>query len=370
MVFDKQNQNGTPESVPMLAETVQAVYRCTRAPSWLRAALRTRFKAFCSTALSREAERIKAEAEELMAGRQDLVQDVQSQLVETMQLVQRGRAQQQVTSELLADTFTAEGQAKEAINTAEHTLSEAKETLTILEGFDKQVQESREEAKDALGRVGEIEQLIREAEDRTDEAEAALTGAEEDAKSARDIAKDAQDTADEASEQAGQVRRKADVTKEEASSLKDRADLLASQVAGTEARVATYEVQVEADQEQVLEAQEKANQAKGKADEASARVHEAYETVQEILDLLERSTDLDPAQLDALDRRLQEAWQTYYQSGIETTVSEFSEALNWQQRQISLYEEEIRRLQIEVRNIEEIKISLPVGCYSQTKLEP
>lgn len=87
-----------------------------------------------ATSLASEAERIKAEAEELMEGREELIQDVEFQLVETTQLVERGRAQQQVTSELLADTFTAEGQAKDAIKTAEKTLSEAKETLTILEG--------------------------------------------------------------------------------------------------------------------------------------------------------------------------------------------------------------------------------------------
>lgn len=323
-----------------------------------------------ATTLSQEADQIKAEAERLIGSRQDLVVDVQAQLEETRELVERGREQQQITAELLADTFTAEGQAKDAIKTAEKTLSEAQETLTILEGFDKLVQESREEAKDALGRVDVIQRLIDEAEERTDEAEAALTGAEEDAKNARDIALQAQETANEASEEAGEVRLKADATKAEAIALKDTADELASRVAGTEARVADYELRVESDKQQVLEAQEKANQAKGRADDASARVHQAYETVQEILDLLERSTDLDPSQLDALERRLNEAWQTYHQSGIETTVSEFTEARNWQRRQISVYEEEIRRLQIEVRNIEEIKISLPDGCYSRIKLEP
>lgn len=69
-----------------------------------------------------------------MGGQQELMQDVEVQLKETTLLVERGRAQQQITAELLADTFTAEGQAKDAIKTAEKTLTEAKETLTILEG--------------------------------------------------------------------------------------------------------------------------------------------------------------------------------------------------------------------------------------------
>ena len=60
--------------------------------------------------------------------------DVEAQLEETKELVERGREQQQITAELLADTFTAKEQAKDAIKTAEKTLSEAKETLTTLEG--------------------------------------------------------------------------------------------------------------------------------------------------------------------------------------------------------------------------------------------
>ncbi|XP_071512701.1 laminin subunit gamma-1 isoform X2 [Panulirus ornatus] len=317
-----------------------------------------------------EAERLKAETQVLMDDRSSLIIDVEAQLEETSDLVRRGWAQQQITSELLADTFTAEGQAKDAIKKAERTLREAKETLTALEDFDKQVQESRDEAEDALNRVAEIEKLIQEAEDSTRDAEDALTGAESDARDARDIAKEAQQTASDASKQAGNVRVKADATKVEASSLKDEADHLASRVAETDSRVTTYESQAEQDHLQVMEAQEKANQAKDRADNASARVHEAYEVVQEILGLLERAPDLDPEQLDLLEERLEEARQTYYQSGVEASVTELTEARSWQERQISLYEEEIKRLQIEVINIEEIKISLPEECYSQTKLEP
>lgn len=69
-----------------------------------------------------------------MDDRSNLIVDVEAQLEETSDLVSRGWSQQQITSELLADTFTAEGQAKEAIKKAERTLTEAKETLTALEG--------------------------------------------------------------------------------------------------------------------------------------------------------------------------------------------------------------------------------------------
>ena len=92
--------------------------------------------------------------------------------------------------------------------------------------------------------------------------------------------------------------------------------------------------------------------------------------VAEILQLLNQAPDLDPALLQSLEQRLDAASNAYSISGIESSLSQLTEARTWQQKQIRSYVEEIRLLQIEVRNIEEIKISLPNGCYRQTKLEP
>ncbi|CAL4069011.1 unnamed protein product [Meganyctiphanes norvegica] len=320
--------------------------------------------------IQEEATRIKEETEALVNGRVQLINDIEIQVNETTELVKRGWQQQQITSELLADTFTAQGKAEDAVKTAEQTLSEAKETLKILQQFDAQVQRSRGKAEAALNRVDEIERLIKDAEDRTRNAEDALMGAESDAKNAKDIAQDAQDTASDASKKAGDLRGEADATKVEASQLKDEADNLEGPVIETDRRVSVHEEQVEQDRQLVLQSQKKANEAKDRADQASARVREAYDIVEEILQILEQSTKLDPEELTRLERRLEMAWNTYQQSGIETTVTQLAESRIWQDDRIVIYTEEIRRLKIEVENIREIKISLPDGCYSQTKLEP
>ena len=81
-------------------------------------------------------------------------------------------------------------------------------------------------------------------------------------------------------------------------------------------------------------------------------------------------SDLDPAMLDALEQRLDAAANEYAISGIETSVEQLTQARTWQQKRITSYKEEIRQLQLEVANIYEIKMSLPDGCYRQTKLEP
>ncbi len=62
------------------------------------------------------------------------------------------------------------------------------------------MQQSKDDAEEALKKIPEIEARIEEAEDKTREAQDNLAGAEQDAKMARDIATDAEDIAKMASD--------------------------------------------------------------------------------------------------------------------------------------------------------------------------
>ncbi|KAB7502509.1 Laminin subunit gamma-1 [Armadillidium nasatum] len=260
--------------------------------------------------IEEEAQRLKDEIEKLMNDRQDLFLDLQSQLTRTEDLIRKGQTQEQKTADLLTS-----------------------------------------------------------AESLTHEAQGALRGAESDAKGARDIAQTAKETAESASKEAGEVRTEADSTKGKASFLKDEADAVAVRVAETESRVEEFEEQARKDREMVFDSQEKANKAKSKAEMASERVTEANELVTEILGFLNEAVKLDTRDLDLLERRLDEAYKKYEASNIERSTIELESARSWQQRQISLYEEELRLLRIEVDNIQEIKESLPDGCFRQSRIE-
>ncbi|KAF2367040.1 Laminin IV [Trinorchestia longiramus] len=314
--------------------------------------------------------RIKAELDALSAEHSSLLLDIGIEIEGAKELLARGIEEQQITSELLAEVFGNKQKAEEAVQKADKTLEEAQNTLMTLEEFDKQVQSSKIAADDALGRIAEIERLIDTAETQTQEASNALSGAEADARHAKDIAKQAQDTAEEASKEAGEVRARSDSTRLEASELKLQAESLSDAVEDAEQRLKGHENKAKEDNDLVMQAQEQANTAKTRADTASQKVQEAQEMVEEILQLLNQVTDLDSDALDALERRLDAAENAYAVSGIEASVNQLSAARTWQQKQIISYMEEIRLLQLEVRNIYEIKVSLPDGCFRQTKLEP
>ena len=79
-----------------------------------------------------------------------------------------------------------------AVTAGDQTLEDARKTLETLQGFDRSVQESRDEAQKALQQVDAITQQIAEAERKTTDARDALQGAEANADDARDIATDAE----------------------------------------------------------------------------------------------------------------------------------------------------------------------------------
>lgn len=66
------------------------------------------------------------------------------------------------------------------------------ETIFHFSAFDKQVQDSKDLAQEALAKVPEIRRLIIEAENKTKDAQHALAGAEQTAQYARDKAQEAQ----------------------------------------------------------------------------------------------------------------------------------------------------------------------------------
>lgn len=171
---------------------------------------------------SEEAQRIKAEADQLTAENSNMLDEVSDQIIGAGDVLAKGVAQQQIADELLADADVALGRSQEAVSLGDKTLQEAQKTLETLEGifigwyirkqntlngivwsisigFDSLVQESKEKARDALGQVGEIKNLIEQAEERTREAQNALAGAESDARVARDSANQAQEHAEQAS---------------------------------------------------------------------------------------------------------------------------------------------------------------------------
>ncbi|XP_059472124.1 laminin subunit gamma-1 isoform X2 [Neocloeon triangulifer] len=318
-----------------------------------------------------EARKLKSEADKVLADHGDLLGDLAEQSANLKELLRLAQEQQQTVDELLADVDNADSEAQEAVKLGDKTLAEAQETLKTLQEFDKDVQKSKDKAQEALDKIDEIEEMIQKARVTTEQAAVALTDAEDHAKAAKDAAFEAQnDYAAKASDEADEIRNSADATRKKAEGLRDAADKLSSQVATTGGKVQQLELQANTDETLTNEAKEKVGQAKSNSAEASKRVEKALQEVEDIMKELQDVTDIDEDQLNILEKKLAAAEKEFQDANLDQRMEELKMLKNQQTQWIKDYSEEVARLRIEVDNIDEIRKSLPDGCWKRVKLEP
>ncbi|XP_039287282.1 laminin subunit gamma-1 [Nilaparvata lugens] len=323
--------------------------------------------------LSAEAKAMQAKGAQLMDNYRGVLDDVETQLSGADAILDSATRQQQSCDDLLADADAAKALAEDAVTLGNKTLTEAEQTLKTLQDFDNKIQESKDKATEALQQIPEIVSLIKEAEKKTTNAQEALAGAENNARSANAIAQDAQTKyAEQASKEADEIRKSAEVTKNEAGKLRDEADALASRVVVTATKVNDLEEQAKNDGRLTKLAKEKVGQANASAFDALERVQNALEDVNNVIKDLKDLVDVDADALDRLEEKLARAEHEFMAVDLDKKLAELDEARIAQTQFLKDYEEELKRLKVEVDNIEEIDKALPNKdrCFKRTRLEP
>uniref|UniRef100_T1IVA6 Laminin subunit gamma-1 n=1 Tax=Strigamia maritima TaxID=126957 RepID=T1IVA6_STRMM len=320
--------------------------------------------------ITEEAKAIQDEADKLLEKNRDKINQLKREMDEAEELLAKGEEQQQITDGLLAQVHNALEVAKEAVKDGDETLKKANETLQLLLKFDTTVQASKLQAKEALSKIPEIQELIRQAEKKTQKAKGSLTGAQTDAAGALEIALEALRIAEQASKDATKIRKEAEETKQKANLLRDLAEELAKKVAETTEQLQALHEQADSDKTLAAKALEGANEAKQNAEHASRKVKDSLTAVNEILNILAKADDIDTNQLNELERKLKAAEMELETSGIEQRMKELEEAKLLQAKWVRDYEEEVKKLRIEVKNIQTISESLPDKCYKRVQLEP
>lgn len=104
--------------------------------------------------------------------------------------------------------------------------------------------------------------------------------------------------------------------------------------------------------------------------EASKKVHEILQDVQAIMTEIQGLPDVDEALLDRLEGDLRIAEQKVAEANLDKILEDLQKKQREQNALIDSYNDEIMRLQKEVKNIENIANALPDGCFKKVTLEP
>ncbi|XP_016001055.2 laminin subunit gamma-1 [Rousettus aegyptiacus] len=329
-----------------------------------------------SEALENEANKIKKEAEDLdrlidqkLKDYEDLREDMRGKELEVKNLLEKGKTEQQTADQLLARADAAKALAEEAAKKGRNTLQEANDILNNLKDFDRRVNDNKTAAEEALKRIPAINQTIVEANEKTKEARQALGNAAADATEAKAKAHEAEKIASAVQQNATSTKAEAERTFAEVTDLDNEVNSMLKQL--QEAEKELRKKQDDADQDMMM-----AGMASQAAQEAEINARKAKNSVTSLLglinDLLEQLGQLDTVDLNKLNEiegTLNKAKDEMKVSDLDRKVSDLENEARKQEAAIMDYNRDIEEIMKDIRNLEDIRKTLPSGCFNTPSIE-
>ncbi|KAF5279078.1 hypothetical protein FQA39_LY05756 [Lamprigera yunnana] len=292
-----------------------------------------------------EAKRILNETDILFVKSEMLLNEVGEQVLTAEDLLNRGVDQMDVTTDLLSDIDLAKAQAERAIVLAKDILNEAAGTYETVSHFDKQVKESQAAARQALGRIPEIQLIMRKAVNKTLIAELSLNDSKDNADQALATAVQANELANKASQTAQKIRNEAEFLHQNATNLKREAGFMSDRVGNTESEFEKLFAQTLSNETLINEAKDKIGRA---------------ETIMKNLQGLPK---LDDGELNRLEEELMKAERKVHEANLDTMIEKLQKEHKEQNQLVEYYTAEVEWLKKEVANVREIANALPDGCF-------
>ncbi|KAM4023143.1 laminin subunit gamma-1 [Anomaloglossus baeobatrachus] len=327
-------------------------------------------------ALQNEAGKIQKEAQDLdllidqkLKDYEDLREDMRNREMEVKQLLDKGKSEQQTADQLLARADAAKAQAEEAAKKGRATLQEANDILTNLRDFDKRVNDNKTAAEAALRRIPAITQIIAEANNKTRQAESALGNANADARGAKSKAEEAEKIANTVQKNAAAAKDDADKTFKDVTALDGELQDMLRQLQDAENQL--NKKQTEADQDMMMAsmATQAAQEAEDNAKKAKNSVNNVLGIINELLSQLGKLDSVDVGKLNELERTLDNAKTQLSDSDLDKKVAELEESARQQDVALVSYQHDIDQILKDIDNLEDIKNTLPPGCYNTPIIE-
>ncbi|KFQ75905.1 Laminin subunit gamma-1, partial [Phoenicopterus ruber ruber] len=328
-----------------------------------------------STGLENEANKIKKEAEELdqliarkLKDYEDLREDMKGKELEVKNLLEKGKTEQQV-NQLLARADAAKALAEEAARKGNGTLQEANTILSNLKDFDKRVNDNKTAAEEALKKIPAITQTIAEANNKTHQAELALGNAAADAREAKAKADDAEKIAGSVQKSAAATKAEADKTFADVTELAREVDDMMKQLQDAEKELKRKQDDAEQDMMMAGMASQAAQEAEDNARKAKNSVNSLLAVINNLLDQLGQLETVDLNKLNEIEGTLNSAKNQMKENDLDQKVSFLEREARKQDDAIQAYNRDIEEILKDISNLEDIKKTLPSGCFNTPSIE-
>ncbi|XP_066536763.1 laminin subunit gamma-1 [Hoplias malabaricus] len=326
--------------------------------------------------LEDEASKIKKEASDLdklidktEKEYNDLKDDLKGKENEVRKLLEKGKTEQQTADQLLARADAAKALAEEAAKKGMSTFQEAQDILNNLRDFDKRVNDNKTAAEEAMKRIPEINATINAANEKTRQAEWALGSADKDAKEAKSKAEEAERIATSVQKGSNKTRADAEKAFEDTMKLDQEVNDMMNQLAAAEKELGAKKAEADNDMMMANMASENAKTAEENARKAKDAVRTVLDTINELLGQLGNIDKVDLSKLDQIDSSLKKAKEQMGGSELDKKLKELTDIAKSQEDMISDYDRQIREIRADITNLNDIKNTLPEGCFNTPSLE-
>ncbi|MBN3289544.1 LAMC1 protein, partial [Polypterus senegalus] len=327
-------------------------------------------------ALENEAKKIKKEAAELDSLidqkakiYEDLRNDLRAREMEVQNLLDKGKTEQQTADQLLARADAAKALAEEAAKKGKNTYQEAQDILNNLKDFDKRVNDNKTAAEEAMKKIPGINATIIAANSKTKQAESSLGNAAADAREAKNKADEAEKIANAVLKNANKTKSEAEQTLDNTMKLDDDVKDFMDQLAAAEADLQKKKEDADHDMMMANMASKLAQDAEDNARKAKNSVKGVLTTINDLLRQLGNIDNVDLNKLKDIEDSLARAKNQMKDNDLERKLADLNEAAKQQDEMIKDYDRQIQEIKADISNLEDIKNTLPSGCFNTPSIE-
>nr|CAB3263374.1 laminin subunit gamma-1-like [Phallusia mammillata] len=270
---------------------------------------------------------------------------------------------------LMAQVHSSEQAALEAVTTGNDTYQLVLNSQATLESFDNEITSNRERAEEALSQTDDVQRKIDLANNKTANAQAALGTAREIAVQASNKAQQALNIAGNIQSSAQTILNDAVASAGQASAVSEKVDRLTMELDQTEMDLSSAEQQAATDQAAVVEATGSATDAANNAERTRRKVDAVLGELQDILNRLNNMADVNENEISDLEAELERLRAQVEEANLPGKVEELEAEVNKQNTTLADYDMYIAQLQADIENLSQINQTIPVNCYSATRVE-
>ncbi|CAB1416631.1 unnamed protein product [Pleuronectes platessa] len=271
--------------------------------------------------------------------------------------------------QLLARADAAKALAEEAAKKGQSTYREAEGILNDLRDFDKRVNDNKTAAEDAMKKIPAINATIMAANEKTRQAESALGNAAADAREARTKAEDAERIASTVQKGSAKTKEDAEKAFQDTNKLDAEVDNMMDDLSAAEQELARKKAEADQDMMMAGMASNNAKEAEDNARKAKGAVKTVLSTIIALLNQLGNIDKVDLSKLNQIDESLKRAKGKMADSDLDRKLTELNDVARTQEEMITDYDRQIREIRADITNLNDIKNTLPEGCFNTPSLE-